>query len=385
MNDGATQKGEQLGIGRFTDDPSRAWTLPSEWYTDPAVFDAERRRIFYRNWWFIGHVEDLGTSGSYVTARVLDQEVFVVHGKDGVLRGFFNVCSHRAHPLLRGKGHCGPIICPYHAWAYNTEGRFCGARGLNLVADFDRAEANLKPIKVEVFAGLVFANLDDAARPLAESAPEVLGHLLDACPRLPELTHAYSFSVDIAANWKAVVDNNEECYHCAGGHPSFMRLIDMTTYRAWEYESATCHTVAGKRGKSLPYEVAADDPVQQGFFSFLWPNTVLGVLPGRDNFFLFQMVPIAPDRTRVDWHFWFMQPEPTSAEAALIAYLRDELFPEDKAFCEGVQRGLQSLAYRQGRLIANTERPDLSEHQVLWFHQRVRDSLTARDRSSPAP
>ena len=101
-------------------DPARAHTLPARYYLDPEVFEREKSAIFYRHWHYIGHLSQLEKAGDYLTARIADEPVFVMRGEDGTLRGFYNVCRHRAHELLEGSGRVDAIVCPYHAWTYPT-------------------------------------------------------------------------------------------------------------------------------------------------------------------------------------------------------------------------------------------------------------------------
>jgi len=99
-------------------DPARAHTLPARYYCEPDIHQREKDAIFYRSWWLAGHRSRLGAPGSYVTTRIHEQNVFVIRGRDGKLRAFYNVCQHRGHELLAGEGKTTLITCPYHAWCY---------------------------------------------------------------------------------------------------------------------------------------------------------------------------------------------------------------------------------------------------------------------------
>lgn len=168
---------------------------------------------------------------------MVDQEVIVVRGRDGVLRAFYNVCSHRAHRLLEGKGRKTVIVCPYHNWSYETDGAFKGGRGIEGVCDFDRIAAGLKPVKVEVLAGLVFVNLDPETRPLADIARAMGKDMAKHCQGLGALKLAHTVEVETAANWKALVDNDLESYHVASAHPALVDLLDYSTFRVWRTNS----------------------------------------------------------------------------------------------------------------------------------------------------
>src|SRR5262245_3469252 len=115
-----------LDAGRFAADAESSFTLPASWYFDPAIYRAEHEAIFYRSWIYQCHVSDVPGPGDYHVGRVADQSIFVICDREGVLHAFYNVCSHRAHPLLRGQGNASLIVCPYHQWCYQSDGCFRG-------------------------------------------------------------------------------------------------------------------------------------------------------------------------------------------------------------------------------------------------------------------
>ena len=131
------------------EDPARSYTLSARYYISPEIYDREREAVFYRSWIYAGHVEELREPGSFITVPIIDQNVAVVRGKDGTLRAFYNVCQHRAHELLRGRGRTPVITCPYHAWSYHLDGRLRTARGSQNVEGFNADEFCLKGIQVE--------------------------------------------------------------------------------------------------------------------------------------------------------------------------------------------------------------------------------------------
>src|SRR6516165_5190237 len=118
-----------LDPGRFSADASESFTLPASWYFNPAVYHAEHEAIFYRSWIYQCHASDVPNPNDYYVGRVGDQSIFIIRASDGPLHAYYNVCSHRAHPLLSGQGNSKLIVCPYHQWCYQPNGRFRGARG----------------------------------------------------------------------------------------------------------------------------------------------------------------------------------------------------------------------------------------------------------------
>ena len=189
----------------LSEDPARSWTMPSRCYTDPDVYEEEKQAIFARTWHYVGHLSRLKEPGDYLTLEIADESVFVMRGEDGQLRGFFNVCRHRAHRLLEGAGNARTIVCPYHAWSYWSDGRLRHARLASRMCDFDAAAVRLPQVKVDVMCGFVFVNLDFEAASLADSAPGMASDLAALVPRLAELEPAESFAFDSeqGAEWGA--------------------------------------------------------------------------------------------------------------------------------------------------------------------------------------
>ena len=152
--------------GTFSDCAQESFTLPSRYYTDPGIHDQEMSAIFQCSWLYVGHVSDLPDVGSYLTEEVAGQPILIVRSQDNSLRAFFNVCQHRGHTLLSGRGQLkGRIVCPYHAWCYGLDGALLSARMTRDIPNFDLAEFPLKPIQLATAAGLLFVNFDPTASP----------------------------------------------------------------------------------------------------------------------------------------------------------------------------------------------------------------------------
>ena len=147
-------------------------TLPGRLYFDPAIYETEKERIFYRTWQYVGHTSMLGDGSHYLVREIGDQSIIVLKDGDGNLRAFYNVCQHRAHRLLEGEGPLRAMItCPYHTWAYDHEGRLQSAKGTQGLRDFDKRDICLKRVRLETFGGFLFVNLDADALSLAELTP----------------------------------------------------------------------------------------------------------------------------------------------------------------------------------------------------------------------
>ena len=364
-------------IGRGWDpDPARSLSLPADAYTDPAWFEVEQRQIFARTWQWVGHSEAVREPGQYVAVTVAGLPVAVIRGGDGALRAFYNVCQHRAHELLEGKGTVRSIVCPYHAWTYDLGGTLISARHTSSLVGFDKSEVCLMPVAVEELGGFAYVNLDPDARPLAEQSGD-LGTEIDLwAPDVEKLTFAHRLEYEIESNWKNVVDNFLECYHCPVAHKDFVSLVDMSTYRVTTQGIYSSHMAEAGKTSNSAYDVS-DATVTDHAVWWLWPNTCLLRYPGRGNFIVMHIVPVGPHRTRETYDFFLEQAEPNEAELESIRYIDDVLQPEDIALVESVQRGMRSPAFDQGRIVADPSGSGLSEHAVHHFHQLVLDAYGA--------
>ncbi len=351
-------------------------TLPAAWYHDPAVYRREHETIFYRSWWYQCHVSDIADPGDYVCGSVVDQNIFVIRGHDGALRAFFNVCSHRAHPLLEGSGNARLIVCPYHQWCYQSDGCFRGARGRDALKDWIPENADLKPVRVEVYGGFVFVNLDMSAQPLKNLAPKFLDDMYAVCPRLDSLVRVERIEFDVAANWKTLVDNNHECYHCDANHPSLMDMVDYDNKAVWSDDGITfTHAVERKNLDNKGYAVDPGTIEQDSMFGYIWPVHIPLFYPGTPSMVMFQILPTGPETSRVRHDYFLLNRKPSAQERALIDWFSNTLAREDVGLCERVQKNLHSLGYRQGRFVVDREHPEYSEHHVHFFQRMVHDAL----------
>ena len=181
-----------------------------------------RTQIFYKTWQYVAHESMLPDPGDYVSLRLCDENVFVIRSADGELRAFYNVCRHRAHELLQGSGNVRKmIVCPYHAWSYNNQGELLRAPMSEHRPEFDKADFCLRAIRLEVFCGCIFINLDENCSSLHSIAGDLEKDIQTHIPYLDELKYCGSNLLGetrIDAGWKVVVDNYVECYHCRPAH-----------------------------------------------------------------------------------------------------------------------------------------------------------------------
>ncbi|MEM7172757.1 MAG: aromatic ring-hydroxylating dioxygenase subunit alpha [Pseudomonadota bacterium] len=360
----------------FSLDPRRSVTMPARYYFDSEIFEAEKEAIFYRSWWCIGHKSQVAQAGQFIQANIHDQNVFAVRAKDGSLNAFYNVCQHRGHELVSGRGRSQVITCPYHAWTYGLDGSLRAARNSKNVDGFDACLYSLKPVRVEDYAGFIFINVDPDAIPLREQAGSLEEEIRHYCPQIDDLVFAQRDTYDVRANWKVLVDNFLECYHCAPAHKDFVDLVDMDSYRTVTHGLYSAQISDAPRttdSKAFTFEKGDVDFGYAGWF--LWPNLSIWVYPGEPNISTLQMLPAGPERC-IEYQDWFIPtPKPTPQLRDAMAYQKDVLQPEDIGLCESVQRGLKTKGYNQGRFIVDRDMTELSEHAVHHFQTMVVDAL----------
>ena len=354
----------------FDPDPARSMSLRSGAYTDLKWAAADLEAIFARTWQWVCHVENLAKPGSYVTATVAEMPIAVVRDRDGVLRTFYNVCRHRAHELLSGSGTTRSIVCPYHAWVYGLDGQLKGARRADRMDGFDKSEICLAQVQVEEFGGFVYVNLDPVARPLGEQAGDLAVEIDRWAPDVAQLTHAKRLTYDVRTNWKNVIDNFLECYHCHIAHKEFVELVDMDTYEVRTHGIWSSHFAEAGKHENAAYDVA-EATVSRHAVWWLWPNTCLLRYPGRGNFMVFQVLPAGPDRTLETWDFYLETRELNGAEAQAVRFVDEVLQQQDISLVESVQRGMKTPAFDQGRIVCDPAGSGLSEHGVHHFHGLV--------------
>jgi len=362
----------------FSHDPSRSYTLPARFYTDSSLYEIERNSIFHKTWHYAGHASQVAEPRSYITTSIQEQNVFIARGNDGVLRAFYNVCAHRGHELLRGKGSKNVITCPYHAWAFNLDGTLLSARNSENVEGFNPSEFSLKEVRLEEFCGLLLVNLDQNAKPFTEQFDGLEEEIRQYLPSVDKLAFAQRDTYDVECNWKVLIDNFLECYHCAPAHRDFVDLVDMSSYRTIthkRYSSQCAAAPLSNKSKAFSFETGEVEFGYAGFF--VWPNFTIWIYPGEPNLSVLQMNPAGLSQT-IEYQDWFtLDGVVTSQLEDAIRYQKDVLQPEDIGLCESVQKGLVSNGYNQGRFIVDRGKTELSEHAVHHFQSMVAEAMGA--------
>ncbi len=351
---------------------SHATALPAVFYSDPGMPALDRRAIFDRGWQLLAHVCQLRDPGDHVVADFAGLPVIAVRGAEdqgasGEIRVFHNVCRHRAGPIASCDGLAAKSLrCRYHGWNYGLDGVLRSAPEMATAADFEVADVRLPQLVVRVWQGLVFAAVDATQAPDFDTFVAGIDARLGADRGLARYGHHQRVGYDVACNWKVYVDNYLEGYHVPHIHPGLNQLLD---YRTYITETARWHS-----HQLSPLVNAVNSPGDSlygdgdALYYWLWPSTMLNILPGRLQ--TNRVVPVGVDRCRVEFDFYYTVDETGDARARREADLAfsDEVQLEDLTICQDVQRGLASGSYQPGRL------NPLRENAVHHFHELLRDA-----------
>lgn len=346
---------------------SRSSSIHKICYIGSQFLDIERQEVFEKSWQFVCHEEKLRDAGSYVVTEIQGKSVFVARTDGGELKAFYNVCKHRAHELLSGEGRTKLITCPYHAWVYKLDGTLFNARRSELIENFNKSEICLTGVRVELFCSFVFVNLDPDAVPLSEQTGDLEHEIEKYAPDIGQLTFSRRLTYRIRANWKAVVDNFLECYHCPVAHRDFCSLIDMDTYKVTTHGIYSSHMAKAKAADNSAYNIDNASVTDHAVW-YLWPNMTLMRYPGRGNFMVWRFYPVSENETYEVFDFFFETAEPTDSELEAIKFIDEVLQPEDIGLVQSVQKGMETPGFLQGRYLVDPQGSGMSEHAVHHFH-----------------
>lgn len=391
------------------------FSLEQKFYTDPDYFKLDLELIWYCDWLFIGHDCELPKPGSYITAQIGDYPVLVVRDQKGNLRAFHNACRHRGSRVCSAeKGTVAKLVCPYHQWTYELDGRLLFAR--QMAKGFDTSQFGLKPVACESLAGYIFINLSETPADFAATKALIEPYLVPH--RLTEAKVAHESTIIEKGNWKLVWENNRECYHCAANHPelcktfpeaptvsgvqgaesdpemlahwekceaaglpSKFRISDDGQYRATRaplLRDAVSYTMSGKRAvkKNLSDSVSADRIGSMLLFHYptTW-NHVLG-----DHAVTFRVLPISATETAVTtkWLVHKDAVEGVDYDLAELTHVWTETNDQDRRIVEENAFGIKSPAYEPG--------PYSEEHEggvmqfLEWYCHFIGPRLAGEDK-----
>ena len=344
-------------------------TLPSSWYYSEDTFQLEKERIFCREWFCAAREEQLPKPGDYLVLDIVGESILIVRNRHGVLRAFYNVCRHRGSRLCRSDDSHMPgaavqggviagrsILCPYHQWSYDLDGHLIAAPHLGNVAGFDKSAISLYPVGVECWGGFIFLHLTPAeARPFAAQ----LGGIPARIERYPlsELVIGHTITYEVAANWKAICENYNECYHCGGVHPELCAVVPAfreaggagldwargVPHRSGAYTFTRNGTTARR-----PFPALNEDERERHKGELIYPNLFLSL--ACDHAAVFILLPRAAERTDIVCHFLFESLERAKADfdPSDAVDFWDIVNRQDWAICESVQKGMRSRVHNHG-------------------------------------
>lgn len=343
----------------------RARTIPAAWYRDPAVYELERRAVFAASWQFAGRSALVTEPGTFLTTEIAGEPILIVRDGEGVLRAFYNVCRHRAAPVVtEAVGKASRLRCRYHGWTYDLAGRLRGAPEFDGVADFCREDQGLAPLVVAEWGPFVWVHGGDRPPPLAECLapmPECIAAALSS------LRFASRKEYELACNWKVYVDNFlDGGYHVNTVHPGLAGVVDYKHYRT-EIHANTSVQISPLKTDSAA-GIASVRGGADAQYWWVFPNFMLNLYQGVMDTNL--VLPLGPDRCRVVFDFWFAD---TTAEEFMRESMAvaNQIQLEDMGICEEVQRGLGSRSYDTGRFSARREGGGYHFHQLLSRHLRA--------------
>jgi Rieske 2Fe-2S family protein len=345
------------GLERTLRPFAEARTLPGAVYTSQDVFRLEQNGIFAKQWLCVGREADLPAPGDYFLKDIAGNSIIFMRGRDGRVRGFYNVCRHRGSKLLDtpcGKG-LSRVLCPYHAWSYNTDGTIQSAPQMG--DDFRKEDFPLVPVRLELFHGFIFVNLDEQAAPLAtffKELPDLTRFRID------ELVCGKRIEYDVAANWKLICENYSECYHCAGAHPQLHRISEPLPRSDRKSETGDCFnggpmllregiatmSMSGKSALPTIPGLTHED-CRLVHYYVVYPNLLLS--PHPDYVLTHTAWPISPERTHIVCE-WLVTKEAIAknADASDVVEFWDVTNRQDWSLCERAQAGVGSRGFRQG-------------------------------------
>ncbi|MEZ0069727.1 Rieske 2Fe-2S family protein [Streptacidiphilus sp. MAP12-20] len=364
--------------------PSLLSTLPGDAYTSAEVFAAEQERIFESLWFCAVRASDVDAPGRFRTVQVGRESVIVTRSRDGAVRAFLNVCRHRGAQLCSEEsGEVRRTLrCTYHAWSYDLDGRLVAAPNLATMPDIDRTTYGLIAVHVREWLGYVWVCLADEPPSfeldVVGAATERLGDP-EAIERYQaaELAVGRRIRYDVAANWKLIVENFMECYHCATIHPELTDVLPEFArgYAAQYYvghgaefaPKAEGFTIDGSAGVARIANVTPEQD-RRYYAITVKPQTFVNLVP--DQVIVLRMFPLAADRTIVECD-WLFRKDVVDAGTDLSRSV--ELFHrvnlQDFDACERCQPGMSSRAYARGGVLVP------SEHHIQAFHAWVAAKL----------
>lgn len=336
-----------------------AKTLPGRYFNSETIFKEEIDRIFSSRWLCIGRQEQIPNPRDYFLWQMGSESIIVLRDRNAEVKAFYNICRHRGTRLCtQQQGNFSKSIhCPYHAWAYDLDGRLLVAPLMNELADFQQKDYSLYSAPIVTWEGFLFINLAKSPEPFATAFAPLMGKFSQW--ELPQLRVVDSMEYQVQANWKLIFQNYSECYHCPTIHPT---LAKRSFYRSGENDLFDGPFLGGfmtieQPGGSLtassnrcatPLGNISGEDLQRVYYYSIFPNMFLSLHP--DYVMVHRLLPESPDRTRIicEWLFHPKSIDRTNFNPQDAVKLWDITNQEDWQMCELMQAGVASRAWTHG-------------------------------------
>ncbi len=339
--------------------------LPADFYYQEAIFQREKENIFKKNWLYAGKRTNLQKEGDFYTVDVLNVPIVIWLTKLG-LKAFVNVCPHRgAQVKLEKSGSTKALSCHYHGWTWDQEGVLKRAPGERGEKDLHKCDYPLVELTIGEVDPFIFIHFEKNPQPFESQFSVLLDAIRTRGIDYSALTYHGAKSYRMKCNWKTVVENFLECYHCPVSHPSFCDLISMADYEVKTYPRHSTQ-YGYLRQPDQPLD-ALVQPDSYGIYNYLYPLFMVNTYPGAGNASTNIIEPLGPEETLVTYEF-FLDPTMDPQEVEKNISLVHEVQVEDVTICEAVHRGLKSGFYQAGWLMK-------AENGVHHFQQLLSEDL----------
>lgn len=353
--------------------------LPNRFYTDPAVFEEEKKRVFFRNWAALGFTTDVPEPGDARPLSFLGQPLVMVRDRDGTLRVFQNICRHRGMILIEKPGKIQRAIrCPYHSWCYELDGTLrttphVGGPGTNRHDAIRREELGLYEVRSHIWMGVVFVNIDAKAPPFEEYAAQAIARFADFDQPVHRCGDEGTMTIDVAGNWKLAIENGAESYHLPWVHPGLNAYSRLEDHYHLDLTDPFCgqgtrvyNPMLSEDGRRFPEFTGLSEKWATGAeYPMVFPNLMMGFQ--NDHLFAFIVEPITHDRSVEHVQLFYADPVVAIEDWAPMrrknAEMWSQVFGEDIFVVEGMQKGRHASMFDGGKFSPVMDNPTHDFHR----------------------